>query len=178
MQPPLWGSGTHTPAGIPFAPGYVPKYESNERFSCMIITTCWMLWIPSAGPASADAAAEQANAAAANPITSVLNRTRPPPDVKRDPRAVSPARNGILHGVPARSAGSVFARSVASASAEEPHARRGALQAAFGRELPEAHFDRFQFVHGCNERGRVRRPCGLDLTPGHGAQALYEHQDL
>jgi hypothetical protein len=24
----------------------VPKYESNERFSCMITTTCWILWIP------------------------------------------------------------------------------------------------------------------------------------
>ena len=25
--------------GIPSAPGYVPKYVSNERFSCMMITT-------------------------------------------------------------------------------------------------------------------------------------------
>ena len=33
-------------AGIPSAPGYVPKYESNERFSWMIITTWWILWIP------------------------------------------------------------------------------------------------------------------------------------
>jgi hypothetical protein len=26
--------------GIPSAPGNVPKYWSNERFSCMMITTC------------------------------------------------------------------------------------------------------------------------------------------
>jgi len=32
--------------GMPSAPGYVPKYESNERFSCMITTTCWILWMP------------------------------------------------------------------------------------------------------------------------------------
>src|SRR5579871_3264686 len=30
-------------AGIPSAPGKVPKYVSNERFSCMITTTCWIL---------------------------------------------------------------------------------------------------------------------------------------
>ena len=33
-------------AGIPSAPGYVPKYESNERFSWTIITTWRILWIP------------------------------------------------------------------------------------------------------------------------------------
>src|SRR5215475_5220507 len=43
-QPPA-GSRTQTvgtpPAiGIPSAPGYVPKYESNDRFSCMITTMC------------------------------------------------------------------------------------------------------------------------------------------
>ena len=32
--------------GIPFAPEYVPKYESNERFSCMITMTCLILWMP------------------------------------------------------------------------------------------------------------------------------------
>src|SRR5438132_96938 len=32
--------------GMPSAPGNVPKYESNDRFSCMIITTCLILWIP------------------------------------------------------------------------------------------------------------------------------------
>ncbi len=27
-------------AGIPSAPGYVPKYVSKERFSCMMMTIC------------------------------------------------------------------------------------------------------------------------------------------
>jgi len=31
---------------IPSAPGYVPKYVSNDRFSCMITTTCLMTWMP------------------------------------------------------------------------------------------------------------------------------------
>src|SRR5438046_9062374 len=31
--------------GIPSAPGKVPKYESNDRFSCMITMTCLMEWI-------------------------------------------------------------------------------------------------------------------------------------
>src|SRR5205807_4279934 len=35
--------------GIPSAPGYGPKYESNERFSCMLTTTWRILWIPSFG---------------------------------------------------------------------------------------------------------------------------------
>src|SRR5207253_8777437 len=48
---PFLGSGTHTlgaPSriGMPSAPGNVPKYESNERFSCMITTTWRILWIP------------------------------------------------------------------------------------------------------------------------------------
>src|SRR5258707_13105364 len=47
----LYGSGTQTVGtplriGMPSAPGNVPKYESNDRFSCMIITTCLILWIP------------------------------------------------------------------------------------------------------------------------------------
>src|SRR5450759_2104673 len=33
---------------MPFAPGNVPKYESNDRFSCMMTTTCWILWMPAA----------------------------------------------------------------------------------------------------------------------------------
>ena len=46
-----YGSGAQTVGipffiGIPSAPGYVPKNESNDRFSCMMITTCWILWIP------------------------------------------------------------------------------------------------------------------------------------
>src|SRR5689334_22922565 len=47
------GSSTQT-AGVPFfigmpsAPGYVPKYESNDRFSCWITMMCLILWIPSA----------------------------------------------------------------------------------------------------------------------------------
>ena len=49
-QPPLAGSGTQTvgdpPAiGMPSTPGYVPKYVSKERFSCMIMTTCLMRWM-------------------------------------------------------------------------------------------------------------------------------------
>src|SRR6185295_7169139 len=44
---PVLGSGLQTvgsPAdiGMPSAPGYVPKYESKERFSCITITTCLM----------------------------------------------------------------------------------------------------------------------------------------
>jgi hypothetical protein len=31
---------------MPFAPGYVPKYVSNERFSCMMITTWRILAMP------------------------------------------------------------------------------------------------------------------------------------
>src|SRR5205823_11477067 len=51
------GSGTQTVGtpfdiGIPSAPGYVPKYESNDRFSCMITTTCRIRWIPDADPAA------------------------------------------------------------------------------------------------------------------------------
>ena len=39
--------GTHTVGcpfciGIPSAPGKVPKYVSNERFSCMMMITCLM----------------------------------------------------------------------------------------------------------------------------------------
>ena len=33
-------------AGMPSAPGKVPKYESNDRFSCMMMITCRILWIP------------------------------------------------------------------------------------------------------------------------------------
>src|ERR1700690_4301131 len=49
-QPPLAGSGTHTVdapllIGMPSTPGYVPKYVSNERFSCMITMTCLIRWM-------------------------------------------------------------------------------------------------------------------------------------
>jgi hypothetical protein len=59
-QPALRGSGRHTlncPSlvGIPSAPGKVPKYESNERFSCMITTTCRIRWIPWCRPARSGA---------------------------------------------------------------------------------------------------------------------------
>ena len=46
------GSGTQVVkfpprrSGSPSAPGNVPKYESNDRFSCMITTTCLIRWIP------------------------------------------------------------------------------------------------------------------------------------
>ena len=51
MHCPLTGSGTQTVGmpsfmGIPSAPGYVPKYWSNARFSCMMMITCLILWIP------------------------------------------------------------------------------------------------------------------------------------
>ena len=51
------GSGTQTAGapffiGIPSAPGKVPKKESKERFSCMITTTCLIVWIPAFGRAS------------------------------------------------------------------------------------------------------------------------------
>jgi hypothetical protein len=38
--------GTPFFIGIPSAPGNVPKYESNERFSCTIKMTWRILWIP------------------------------------------------------------------------------------------------------------------------------------
>ena len=46
-----YGSGTQTVGmplriGIPSAPGNVPKNESKDLFSCMMITTCLILWIP------------------------------------------------------------------------------------------------------------------------------------
>src|SRR5438552_13321744 len=52
---PLAGSFTHTAGcpfcmGIPSAPGNVPKYESKDRFSCIMTTTCWILWMPAAAP--------------------------------------------------------------------------------------------------------------------------------
>src|SRR5689334_21365424 len=31
--------------GMPSAPGYVPKYESNDRFSCWITMMCLILWM-------------------------------------------------------------------------------------------------------------------------------------
>src|SRR5690242_13358367 len=42
--------------GRPSAPGYVPKNWSKERFSIMITTTCWILWIPVTAAAGFDAA--------------------------------------------------------------------------------------------------------------------------
>ena len=69
------GSGTQTVGtpffiGMPSAPGYVPKYESKERFSCMITTMCRILWMPSSGRAaraswSVPGSAERTPAAAA-----------------------------------------------------------------------------------------------------------------
>src|SRR6185436_17331034 len=29
---------------MPSAPGYVPKYESKDRFSCITTTTCLIFW--------------------------------------------------------------------------------------------------------------------------------------
>src|SRR5947209_17880861 len=48
---PVRGFGLHTVGmpwriGMPLAPGYVPKYVSKERFSCMITITCLILWMP------------------------------------------------------------------------------------------------------------------------------------
>src|SRR5215216_2340041 len=50
-HPPRAGSGRQTlgpssAIGIPSAPGNVPKYESNDRFSCMMTMTCSMAAIP------------------------------------------------------------------------------------------------------------------------------------
>ena len=45
--------GTPLLIGIPSAPGKVPKNESNDRFSCMMITTCRILWIPVSAAACA-----------------------------------------------------------------------------------------------------------------------------
>src|SRR5579864_1202395 len=39
--------------GMPSAPGNVPKYESNERFSCMTTITCLIFSIPPAPPVPA-----------------------------------------------------------------------------------------------------------------------------
>src|SRR5690242_13521898 len=54
-----WYGRTHRPAGfgmhacgfppaiaIPFAPGKVPKYVSNDLFSCITMITCLILWMP------------------------------------------------------------------------------------------------------------------------------------
>src|SRR5437867_7494108 len=38
--------GTPPFIGMPSAPGYVPKYESKDRFSCMITITCLIVWMP------------------------------------------------------------------------------------------------------------------------------------
>src|SRR5215831_18963194 len=48
---------------MPSAPGYVPKNESNDLFSCMMITTCLILWMPV--PAAAPAEPGEAEGAAA-----------------------------------------------------------------------------------------------------------------
>jgi hypothetical protein len=32
------------------APGQLPKYESKDRFSCMITMTCLNLWMPRSAP--------------------------------------------------------------------------------------------------------------------------------
>src|SRR5512136_736079 len=46
--------GTPFCIGMPSAPGYVPKYESKERFSCMMITMCWIL-LATGGPGASGA---------------------------------------------------------------------------------------------------------------------------
>src|SRR5262249_49538501 len=73
LPPPVFGSGEHTSGtpsriGIPSTPGYVPKYESNERFSCMITTTWRILSIPVA----ADAAGDFERAASTVPAESAI----------------------------------------------------------------------------------------------------------
>src|SRR5258708_21768122 len=75
MHVPVAGSGTQVVncpfwVGSPSAPGYVPKYWSKLRFSCMITTTCWILWIPLAAGGMGDgvAAAGLAHAAAARAV--------------------------------------------------------------------------------------------------------------
>src|SRR5947209_3685747 len=53
--------------GSPFAPGYVPKNSSKERFSIMMTTTCWILWIPVKVVAGFDAEPKPAEQAASAP---------------------------------------------------------------------------------------------------------------
>ena len=48
---PLAGSLTHTVGfppviGMPSTPGNVPKEEPKERFSCITMITCFILWTP------------------------------------------------------------------------------------------------------------------------------------
>ena len=65
-----WSSFTHTEnepsglRGIPFAPGKVPKYESNERFSWTTKMKWLMLSMPSLGSIGRASAAETVTAAA------------------------------------------------------------------------------------------------------------------
>ena len=65
-----WSSFTHTEnepsglRGIPFAPGNVPKYESNERFSWTTKMKWLMLSMPSLGSIGRASAAETVTAAA------------------------------------------------------------------------------------------------------------------
>jgi hypothetical protein len=48
--------------------------EVRERFSCMIITTCWILWMPSIGAASTPLASVSERAAAARAAVAALAR--------------------------------------------------------------------------------------------------------
>src|SRR6516225_6347566 len=72
-QPPVRGSGTQTVncpffAGMPSAPGYVPKNESNDLFSCMMITTCLILWMPVSAWAPAEPGGEEGAADGADEV--------------------------------------------------------------------------------------------------------------
>src|SRR6185312_8681948 len=63
-----------------------PKYSSNDRFSCMMTTTCWILWIPDAAdePTALSEATGAPAAAAARGVTvtvSVARPVRPPSSV-------------------------------------------------------------------------------------------------
>src|SRR5437763_6435112 len=72
---------------MPSAPGYVPKYESNERFSCMMITTWRILWMPEtvqAVLAPASGARQAAATISPNPAAATRRQSNemPPSDSK------------------------------------------------------------------------------------------------
>src|SRR5437588_11887270 len=43
-----------SPVTVPFAPGKVPKYSSNDRFSLTMKTICWMFPTPAGGACAND----------------------------------------------------------------------------------------------------------------------------
>src|SRR5450759_705720 len=91
--------------GSPSAPGKVPKYWSKLRFSCMITTTCWILWIPPAASGVGDGvvADEGLEHAPARTVASESARSRAFDLMVRLKRCgrlrASPKRNLYIHPV-------------------------------------------------------------------------------